>query len=185
MSALSDLRKIASEGRTTFGFKMHQPSIDFQGVSGKAQEEMEEYLATCHKRKRPKFTGNTNLPSVSVRISIDTPHYKNTDTVFAATNIDLNQAHFQARRALVMHHRASHERLRSTIISTGERIMNVISSYDVSATHTKSQLIEFVTQTMTEEIQHHRETLVSHISSNSIQFCHSCNQSNEPDAYFQ
>jgi len=157
--ALASLRKIASEGRSAMDLKVYPPMEDFQGVSGKAHQEMEEYLATCHKRKRPKFMRYTSQPSVSVRTGVQVPFYKNTGTVFASTN--MNQSHFEARRALAMHHRASHERLRSAIISSGERTMNIISCYDGSTTHVKSQLTEVAREEMTKEMLHHRETLVS------------------------
>ena len=157
--ALASLRKIASEGRSAMDLKVYPPMEDFQGVSGKAHQEMEEYLATCHKRKRPKFMRYTSQPSVSVRTGVQVPFYKNTGTVFASTN--MNQSHFEARRALAIHHRASHERLRSAIISSGERAMNIISCYDGSTTHVKSQLTEVAREEMTKEMLHHRETLVS------------------------
>jgi hypothetical protein len=157
--ALASLRKIASEGRSAMDLKVYPPMEDFQGVSGKAHQEMEEYLATCHKRKRPKFMRYTSQPSVSVRTGVQVPFYKSTGTVFASTN--MNQSHFEARRALSMHHRASHERLRSAIISSGERTMNIISCYDGSTTHVKSQLTEVAREEMTKEMLHHRETLVS------------------------
>jgi len=177
--ALASLRKVASEGRIVMDLKVYTPMEDFQGVSGKAHQEMQEYLATCHKRKRPKFMRYTSLPSVSVRTGVQDPFYKKKGTVFASTNI--KQSHFEARRALAMHHRASHERLRSAIVSSGERIMNTISGYDGStSSHTKSQLTEVASEEMTKEMLFHRETLVSPFISHLFYFCnfYTCNCSN-------
>jgi len=164
VTALCELRKIASVAkRTTIVHLL--PDAEVSEAKNKATQELDEYLATFHKRKRPKFTRETDLTSVFERM---TPFYQKAGTVFVKdngddsnTHLDMDQSHCMARRQLAVHHRASHERLRSMVISSADRIMNVASSQSDTMNYTKSELIEFARQTITETICNHQEALVS------------------------
>jgi hypothetical protein len=164
-SALCELRRIASLANSS-GEQPLNTGVESLSPISKSTTEMEDYLAQCHKRKRPKFSRPTNLPSVSVRTEINVPVYKNNGTIFSQdtslmTEEALDHSHFEARRRLAMHHRASHERLKSAVISSGERMMNLITCNIASSPYNKNQFIDFVTCTLSQELDRHRETLVS------------------------
>jgi len=162
-SALCELRRIASFANTSAEPPINS-GVEQSSPIWNSSLEMKEYLAHCHKRKRPKFSKPTNLPSVSVRTGINVPVYKDKGTIFSkgATLLSddaLAQSHFEARRRLAMHHRASHERLKSAVISSGERMMNLVTCNIASSTYNKNQFIEYVSCALSQELDQHRETL--------------------------
>lgn len=174
-SALDELRKIASSKSPNK--RKAQP--DDSMAAKKARQELDDFLSNCQKRKRPKFVRETNLPPVATRIGFVVPFYKNTGTVFTSeqrfssnSQADIDQTHCVARRQLAMHHRASHERFRSAVISSAERIMNIVTSQNDIMNYNKSQLIEYARQTMMETAEHHKEVLVSRLGTrNTIIQC--------------
>ncbi len=60
-----------------------------------------------------------------------------------------------------MHHRASHERLRDMVLSTSDRVMNIMTSGKMKPNFSKKQVIEFTKQKLNEGLSHIRQALVS------------------------
>lgn len=127
----------------------------------KARHELDEFLSNRQKRKRPKFACETNILSVSKRTALNIPARQQ---IQIGKQLDIEEAHCIARRQLAMQHRACHERFRNTVISSGERIMNIVTSEENVMAYNKNQLIEFTRNKIIESTIHHTNVLVSNKS---------------------
>lgn len=164
VKALESIRIIASSRPSSRKSIQSNDSLAAQ----KTRKELDDFLSNCQNRKRPKISRVMNLPPVSTRIGFTAPFYKLEGTGFSTdqtyrtnshTNID--QAHSMARRQLAMHHRASHERFRNTVISSAERIMNIVTTQNNTMSYSKNRLLDYANQTMVHSIENHKEILVS------------------------
>lgn len=164
VSALISLRQLATDS-TTISKNEGTSSIP----KSKSVLEVEDYFATCRKRKRPFH--NNPLSNVATRVCMETkdPFYQAVGTKFGdGSNSEgaaslLRKTHHFERRQMAIHHRASHERLRNMILSSSDRIMNIVSGEFEDTNMTKSQIIEYVKQKLSESLSSHKETLVSAI----------------------
>lgn len=156
LSALEELRKDASQGKQCVGSDVLAVPPDHSLAALKARHELDEFLSNRQKRKRPKFACETNILSVSKRTALNIPARQQ---IKIGKQLDIEEAHCIARRQLAMQHRACHERFRNTVISSGERIMNIVTSEENVMAYSKNQLIEFTRNKIIESTIHHTNVL--------------------------
>jgi len=124
----------------------------------KEQKDLEEFLSSCRRRKRPKLLQT----AVSSRTEFPMPFYQKTGT-FANPLIrkdlrTMSRQHHDARREMALNHRASHERLRNAVFASADRVMNIALSCDESS-KSKGQILDEAKTTLATELQDYKETL--------------------------
>jgi len=117
------------------------PSSNRTPTSPVRQSDMETFLLTCHKRKRPHLMLNKNKTSIKSCFQLsESNKFKSKKEVNHKTQV-FDVLHEDERRVMVLHHRASHERFRDQVLGSAERLMN-ICTVDIDKTHTKGQISE-------------------------------------------
>ncbi len=167
-SALCSLRQKAKNAEPSLSSSVPADKVE---VKSKANIELESFIANCHKRKRPKmqqsFQGSVasrmgteeNGSNAKSSSSSGKPSFDTNTTKESQKN--LAREHFSARRQMAMHHRASHERLRDMVLSTSDRVMNIMTSGKMKPNFSRKQVIEFAKLKLNEGLGHIRQALVS------------------------
>lgn len=145
------------------------PSSNRTPTSPVRQSDMETFLLTCHKRKRPNLMLNKNKTSIKSCFQIsESNKFKSKNKINYKTQV-FDELHEDERRVMVMHHRASHERFRDQVLGSAEQLMN-ICTVDVNKVHTRGQISEGAKTWWNDTMLQHEQMLVRVKSAMAIIF---------------
>ena len=127
------------------------------------QHLLNDFIHECRKHKRPKLMRDVHTESISSRkgLNYSEPFYQNNGIIFSSNdnNENLEEAHYNVRKQMALHHRAAHERLRNNILLSGERLLNLAANPHISLADSKQQFLETIRKELEQTIKGHKESL--------------------------